>query len=80
MEPLEYLSVSKIAERWGISTDKVARTVEPYRGKEGFMDLGSAGNVRKHVRKYAIIRIHPTLLKEIEGDLNGRLEKTTTHH
>ena len=46
-----------------------SRVLEQYRGKSGFMDLGSGENVRKRKRKYAIIRIHPTLLTEIEGDL-----------
>jgi hypothetical protein len=65
-----YLSVNAIATKWDCSDDKAGRVLENYRGKTGFMDLGSPANVRKHKRRYAIIRIHPNLLKEIEGDQN----------
>jgi hypothetical protein len=64
---IQYFSVSKVALRWGCSDDKAGRILEQYRGKSGFMDLGSGGSRRK--RKYAIIRIAPSLLKEIEGEL-----------
>jgi hypothetical protein len=40
--------------------------LEKYRGRSGFLDFGPQ---RKRKRKYAILRIHPALLKEIEGDL-----------
>jgi hypothetical protein len=61
-----YQSVRAIAERWGVSDDKVSRELEKYRGRDGFMDLGSPGS--RYRRKRAIIKIHPTLLVEIERD------------
>ena len=66
MEELAYFSVSKIAERWGFSEAKTSQVLEKYRGRSGFLDFGPQ---RKRKRKYAILRIHPALLKEIEGDL-----------
>jgi hypothetical protein len=62
-----YLKVSAIAKRWDCSEDKVNRIVEKYRGRSGFLDLAIVSKKRK--RKYAIIRIAPFLLKEIEGNL-----------
>ena len=67
MSDIQYFSPSQIAERWGVSLDKASRTLERYRGKLGFMDLGQPHRNRK--RKYAIIRISPALLEKIEGDL-----------
>ena len=61
-----YWSVKRIAERWNCSDDKILRELEKYRGRDGFMDLGSPGS--RYTRKYAIPRIHPTLLAEIEHD------------
>jgi hypothetical protein len=62
-----YFSVASIAIRWGVSHDKASRVLENYRGKPGFMDLGTRGTRNK--RRHAIIRIHPNLLREIEGSL-----------
>ena len=61
-----YFSVESIAKRWDCSKDKVSRIVKKYRGRAGFMDLAIT---TKRKRKYAILRIHPARLKEIEGDL-----------
>jgi hypothetical protein len=61
-DAIQYFSVSAIASRWQCSTDKVSRMLEKFRGETGFLDLGSGEDVRKHKRKYAIVRIHPTLL------------------
>ena len=69
MDALQYFSVSAIATRWQCSTDKVARMLERFRAETGFLDLGSGENVRKHKRRYSIIRIHPTLLQRIEAEL-----------
>jgi hypothetical protein len=62
----QFFSVSRIAVRWDCSESKVTRMVEKYRGRKGFLDLGHGDQKRK--RKYAIIRIHSVLLKEIEGE------------
>jgi hypothetical protein len=64
-EEIQYYSVSRLAIRWGFSETKVSRLLERYRGRKGFLDFGQGDRRRK--RKYSIIRIHPTLLKEIEG-------------
>jgi hypothetical protein len=64
-----YWSVSRIAQRLDCSTDKATRLLEQYRGQEGFLDLGSPEDVRKHKRRYSIIRVHPTLLQKIEAAL-----------
>ena len=61
-----YYSVKRIAERWDLSEDKVSRDLELYRGRDGFMDRGSPGS--RFRRKRALIRIHPTLLAQIERD------------
>jgi hypothetical protein len=61
-----FWTMKMIAERWNCSEDKVGRELEKYRGRDGFMDLGSHGS--RYTRKYAIPRIHPTLLAEIEHD------------
>jgi hypothetical protein len=67
MEPnTEYYSVSSIAERWGCSVDKASRVVSKFRGRAGFLDLASK---KRNRRKYSIIRVHRSLLKEIEGSL-----------
>jgi hypothetical protein len=65
MEEIVYYSVSKLSERWGFSETKVSRLLEKFRGHAGFLDFGD-GN-RRNKRKYSIIRIHPMLVKEIEG-------------
>lgn len=65
---IQFLSVAAIAQRWGCSEDKAARVLKKYRGRSGFMDLGS-GNARRRKRRYSIVRIHPSLLREIEGAL-----------
>jgi hypothetical protein len=62
-----YQSVQAIAERWGVSDEKASRELEKFRGRPGFMDLGSPGS--KNRRKRSIIRIAPSLLEEIERDL-----------
>jgi hypothetical protein len=62
-----YWKVSAIAKRWDFSEAKTSQVLERYRGRTGFMDFGPQNRKRK--RKYAILRIHPSLLKEIEGDL-----------
>jgi hypothetical protein len=62
---IQWYSVSMLAIRWGFSENKVSRLLETFRGRKGFMDFGQGDRKRK--RKYAIIRIHPTLLKEIEN-------------
>jgi len=69
MEELQYFSVHTISERWGCSETKVSRILEKFRGRTGFPDLGAPENVRLHKRRHAIVRIHPSLLKEIEGKL-----------
>ena len=69
MEAVQFFSVAAVAERWGVSEDKAARVLEKFRGRTGFLDLGHGENVRKRKRRYSIIRIHPTLLREIEGGL-----------
>ena len=63
-----YFSPSAIAARWDCSVDKVSRILESYRGKEGFMDLGSPEDVRGRKRRYSILRIHPDLLVRIEAE------------
>jgi hypothetical protein len=68
MEETAYYSVSMIAKRWHFSEAKTSQVLEKYRGHTGFMDFGPQNRKRK--RKYAIIRIHPALLKEIEGALS----------
>jgi hypothetical protein len=60
-----------IAKRWDCSEDKVARVLEKYRGEIGFMDQGTHANVRTHKRRYAIYRIHRTLLTKIETNLRA---------
>lgn len=59
-------SVQDLATRWGCSTDKVARELEKYRGRSGFLDLGVPQ--RRYRRKKSILRIHPDLLVQIEHD------------
>jgi hypothetical protein len=66
---IQYYTVATLAERWAVCKDKVTRVLEKWRGKPGFLDLGSPENVRLHKRRHAMIRIHPSLLKEIEGGL-----------
>jgi hypothetical protein len=61
-----FLSIQRLAERWGIGDDKARNELEKYRGRDGFIDLGSHGS--RFRRKRAIIRIHPTLLEQIERD------------
>jgi hypothetical protein len=61
-----FWSVKRVAERWDVSKDTAARRLEVYRGREGFIDLGSPGSRFK--RKKANIKIHPTLLEQIERD------------
>ena len=61
-----FWSIKRVAERWDVSEDKAARELEKYRGRDGFMDQGSHGS--RFRRKRAIIRIHPTLLEQIERD------------
>jgi len=71
----EFQPISKLAKRWGVSEDKAASMVEPYRGRSGLLDLGfpaERDSKRKVTRKYAIVRIHPSLLKEIEADLSRK--------
>jgi hypothetical protein len=65
-DELVYYNVSRIAKRWACSEDKVSRVLEKYRGRAGFMDLAGGTLVRRK-RRYSIIRIHPSLLKEIEA-------------
>ncbi|MGD0214288.1 MAG: hypothetical protein ABSB87_13745 [Terriglobales bacterium] len=62
---IRYYSVSMLAARWQFSETKVSRLLEKFRGRAGFIDFGQGD--RRIKRKYAIIRIHPNLLKEIEG-------------
>jgi len=72
-EPVPFFySVARIAKRWGLSEDKVTRVVEKYRDHPGLKDWGSLENVRKRKRRYSIIRIHPTLLQQIEADAEPR--------
>lgn len=61
-----FYSVQRVAERWGIGDDKTRNELEKYRGRDGFIDLGFHGSRFK--QKRAIIRIHPTLLEQIERD------------
>ena len=68
-EKVIYFSTSAIAERWCCSANKVISVLEGHRGEKGFMDLGVAEDTRRHTRKYAIIRIHPTLLNVIEASM-----------
>lgn len=67
---VQFLTVAAIAESWGCSAEKVARELEQYRGRDGFMDLGVPA--RRYRRKKAILRIRPDLLVEIERNRNGR--------
>jgi hypothetical protein len=67
--PVVFFSVAAISQRWGVGLDKTARVLEPYRGRVGFLDLGSPENVRTHKRRYSIVKIHPTLLAQIEAEL-----------
>jgi hypothetical protein len=66
-----FSSAETIAKRWGCSVDKVSRMLEQHRGEPGFMDIGARENVRTHKRRYAIYRIHPTLLTKIEASLKA---------
>jgi hypothetical protein len=68
-EKVIYYSTSAIAERWCCSPNKVISVLEGHRGEKGFMDLGAAEDVRKHKRRYSIIRIHPALLNVIEASM-----------
>lgn len=64
-----YMSVATIASHWACSADTASRRIEKYRGQSGFLDLGSAGDLRRHKRRYAIVRISRELLKKIENDM-----------
>jgi hypothetical protein len=66
---VQFFSVSAIASRWAVSEDTVARRLEQFRGEQGFLDLGTPEDVKKHKRRYSVVRIHPTLLEKIEGQL-----------
>jgi hypothetical protein len=68
-DPAEWFSVSRIAKRWKFSPESVSLVLQRYRGRQGFLDKGSKGDLKKHVRAYAQIRISPTLLEIIERDL-----------
>ena len=65
----EYLSAAKIAQRWGVSPKMVQRILESHRGENGFIDLGRPE--RRFTRRYAIIRIAPSLLQTIEADMRS---------
>jgi hypothetical protein len=41
MDFIQYYTVATLAERWAVSKDKVTRVLEKWRGKPGFLDLGS---------------------------------------
>jgi hypothetical protein len=70
VEELVYYNVAGIAKRWNCSPGKVSKVLERFRGRRGFMDLaGGALLRRRSKRRYSIVRIHPTLLKEIEAGL-----------
>lgn len=69
-EDVSFLSVAAIATRWSLSTDKVSKILERYRGQQGFLDFGRPGrDLKKHLRKYSVIRVSPELLARIEAEL-----------
>jgi hypothetical protein len=72
-DPAAWLSVSKIALKWGCSTDKVFRAIEAYRNRRGFLDLGTPADLKKHTRRSSFIRISPELLTIIEADAQGKV-------
>jgi hypothetical protein len=61
-----FWSIKRVAERWGVSTDTATRKLEQYRGRDGFIDLGSPGT--RYKQKKSNIKIHPSLLEQIERD------------
>lgn len=65
----EYLTVTDCAKRWNVSTEKASRILRKYVGR-GVLDLGARENVRKRKRGYAILRVPPQVLDEIERDLS----------
>jgi len=69
----EWYSVASIAAKWSMSTDKVFRTVEGYRGRKGFMDQGTKANLKTHTRRSSFIRISPELLAQMEADFQGKV-------
>jgi hypothetical protein len=66
-EPIFY-TVKKIAARWDVSTDTVSRRLERYRGEPGFKDWGTPADLKRHKRRYRILRIHADLLQKIEAE------------
>jgi hypothetical protein len=69
-EETAFFSVDAVAQRWSLSTDKTARLLEKYRGADGFHDFGRPDrDIKRHVRKYSIIRVSPELLAKIEAEL-----------
>jgi hypothetical protein len=65
-EQIKFASISSLAVRWGVSEDKASKIAEKYRGRAGFFDMGFKR--RGATRGYAILRIHPELLKIIERE------------
>jgi hypothetical protein len=46
-----WFSVTTIALKRSCSTDKVFRTVERYRGRDGFLDLGTKADQKRAVHR-----------------------------
>jgi hypothetical protein len=68
-DPEAWFTVTRIAKRWKFSAESVSVVLQRYRGRTGFLDKGSKGNLKTHTRAYSQIRISPQLLKIIESDL-----------
>ena len=67
--PDSWLTVSMVARKWKMSPESASAILQRYRGRQGFLDAGSHGDLKRHTRARAIIRVSPALLKVIEGDL-----------
>jgi hypothetical protein len=67
----DFISVGRIAKHWGCSIDKASHMLEKSRGEVGFLELGSHEDVRKHKRRYSIIKISPALLTKIEASMRA---------
>jgi hypothetical protein len=61
-----YYSASAVALRWVCSEKNATRILEQYRGRDGFLDLDQRGN--RYRRNHSIIRIHRSLLIQIERE------------
>ena len=64
-----FYSIADIAQRWGVSEQKVTRHFE--NEKDGLMNLGTPADVRKRKRAFRILRVTAALLARVEKRLTA---------